>query len=166
MSGLDTPQFTPDDPNADQGATGKQNRGKQAGKKDGRSSQASRQQAGDWFGTMGQLDFDVDFFEKLLARNDHSVEVLRVLGEIVSRKGLLTRAVEIDRRLVELLPADFLARYNFGCSLARAGQAEYAIDELATAIELGYDDLAHMEGDPDLESLRERTDFQTLIDRD
>ncbi|MFM8707326.1 MAG: hypothetical protein ACKOHK_04385, partial [Planctomycetia bacterium] len=66
----------------------------------------------DWFGGLSQLDFDIDFFEGLLARNGESIEVLRVLAELVSQKGLVKRAVELDRRLVTLLPNDFLARYN------------------------------------------------------
>ena len=67
-----------------------------------------------WFGSLGQLDFDIDFFEKLLARNGDSVEVLRTLGELVSRKGDVKRAVEIDLQLVDRLPKDFLARYKIG----------------------------------------------------
>jgi len=63
----------------------------------------------DWFGKLNQLDFDIDFFEKLLARNGDSVEVLRTLGELVSKKGDVQRSLEIDRRLVERLPDDFLA---------------------------------------------------------
>ena len=91
------------------------------------------------------------------------MEVLRVLAELVSRKGLLDRAVELDRQLVVLLPNDFLARYNLACSLARAGRPDEAIDSLSRAILLGYDDLAHMEADPDLESLRNHPDFQALL---
>jgi hypothetical protein len=71
--------------------------------------------------------------------------------------------VALDRRLVELLPDDFLARYNLACSLARAGQSDEAIDSLSRAILLGYDDLAHMESDPDLESLKSHPDFQALL---
>jgi tetratricopeptide (TPR) repeat protein len=118
---------------------------------------------GDWFGRLGQLDFDIDFFERLLARNPGSIEVLRVLAELASRKGLVNRALELDRRLVELLPGDFLARYNLGCSLARAGRPTEAIDALSRAILLGYDDLAHMESDPDLASLREHPEFRELL---
>ena len=65
-----------------------------------------------------------------------------------------------------LLPEDDLARYNLACSLARAGQADEAIDALSRAILLGYDDLAHMEADPDLESLRDHPDFQALLGGD
>ncbi|MFM7135607.1 MAG: TPR end-of-group domain-containing protein, partial [Planctomycetota bacterium] len=71
--------------------------------------------------------------------------------------------VDYDRRLVELQPEDFLARYNLACSLARAGRVDEAIDSLSRAVLLGYDDLDHMESDPDLESLRAHPDFQALL---
>jgi tetratricopeptide (TPR) repeat protein len=148
MSGLDTPHSTPDDPDAGSGKIRGRGRGRPAAA---------------WFGTLGQLDFDIDFFEKLLARAPDSIEVLRVLAELVSKKGLVTRAVELDRRIVARSPDDFLARYNLACSLARAGCADEAIDALSRAILLGYDDLDHMETDPDLESLRTHPDFLALL---
>ena len=89
--------------------------------------------------------------------------MLRILAELVSKKGDLSRAVDYDRRLVELQPEDFLARYNLACSLARAGRLEEAIDSLSRAVLLGYDDLDHMESDPDLESLHAHPDFQALL---
>jgi tetratricopeptide (TPR) repeat protein len=152
MAGRDTPHSAPDDP----GAAGP--RGKSGGR--------GRKKPTDWFGNLGQLDFDIDFFERLLLRKADSVEVLRILAELVSRKGLLKRAVELDHRLVGLMPDDFLARYNLACSLARAGRSDEAIDALSRAILLGYDDLTHMETDPDLESLRDHPDFRALLDTD
>ena len=71
--------------------------------------------------------------------------------------------MDLDRRLVDLLPEDFLARYNLACSLARAGRSDDAIDALSRAILLGYDDLDHMESDPDLESIRKHPDFLALL---
>ena len=118
-----------------------------------------------WFGRLNQLDFDIDFFERILARNPDSIDVLRVLGELASRRGLNERALELDRRLVALLPDDFLARYNLACSLAMAGHPEEAIVALTEAFRLGYDDVAHMEVDPDLASLRERPEFRALVGR-
>lgn len=153
MAGIDKPQSTPDDPNAGAGKP----RGRKAR---GQSSPAA---AAAWFGTLGQLDFDIDFFERVLARKPASIEVLRILAELVSKKGLVGRAVELDRTLVELLPEDFLARYNLACSFARAGRSDDAIDALSRAILLGYDDLDHMESDPDLESIRKHPDFLALL---
>ena len=118
-----------------------------------------------WFGTMSQLDFDIEFFEQLLSRNEAAVEVLRILAELVSKKGQVKRAVELDRRLTNLLPHDPLARYNLACSLARAGRPKEAIDTLSRAILLGYDDLAHLEVDPDLDSLRDDPEFLELLDQ-
>jgi tetratricopeptide (TPR) repeat protein len=147
MTGRDTPA---DDSDATAGGTVR-----------GRSPQPAAHE--DWFGSLNQLDFDIDFFEGLLARNGDSVEVLRVLAELVSQKGLVKRAVDLDRRLVDVLPNDFLARYNLACSLARAGRPDEAIDALSRAILLGYDDLAHLEVDPDLDSLREHPEFRELL---
>ncbi|MFM7205704.1 MAG: TPR end-of-group domain-containing protein [Planctomycetaceae bacterium] len=148
MTPRDTSHPTPDEPEAGSGRSTGRGRGRQPVA---------------WFGTLGQLDFDIDFFEKLLARSPESIEVLRVLAELVSRKGLVTRAVDLDRRLVAILPEDVLARYNLACSLARAGRADEAIDALSRAILLGYDDLEHMESDPDLESLHGHPDFLALL---
>lgn len=155
MAGRDTPQSGPEDSDAAGGAlpAGKPAVGR--GRKRGPSTA--------WFGTLSQLDFDIDFFERLLARKANAVDVLRLLAELVSKRGLVNRAVELDRRLVELLPEDSLARYNLACSLARAGHADEAIDSLSRAILLGYDDLTHMESDPDLESLKDHPDFQALL---
>ena len=119
-----------------------------------------------WFGRLNQLDFDIDFYEKLLTKNGESLEVLRILAELVSKKGVMSRAIELDRKIVELLPEDFLARYNLACSLARAGKSDEAIDSLSQSILLGYDDLAHMDVDPDLDSIRDLPDFQALLGRD
>ncbi len=119
-----------------------------------------------WFGRLNQLDFDIDFFERLLSRNGDSLDVLRLLAELVSKKGLVERAAELDAKVVELLPEDCLARYNLACSLARAGRPDEAIDSLSKAILLGYDDLAHMDVDPDLDSLRDLPEFRALLGRD
>ena len=118
-----------------------------------------------WFGELDELDFEIDFFEQILRRQPNYLNVLRVIGELLSRKGLYDRTLEIDRRLVSLRPSDGIARYNLACSLARQGYPLIAVEELSNALELGYDDFAHLEVDPDLDSLRELPEFLSLIRR-
>ena len=160
---LSAPADTPgaDDPAGD-AASGQPRRSKRRPAPPAGGSQASPLP---WFGRLSQLDFDIDFFERILARSPDSIDVLRVLGELASRRGLHERALELDRRLVARLPVDFLARYNLACSLALAGRADEAILCLGEAFRLGYDDVAHMEVDPDLASIRERPEFRALVGR-
>ena len=158
---MSAPADTPgaDDPAGD-AASGQPRRSKRRSAPLAGSSKASSLP---WFGRLSQLDFDIDFFERILARSPDSIDVLRVLGELASRRGLHERALELDRRLVARLPADFLARYNLACSLA--GRADEAILCLGEAFRLGYDDVAHMEVDSDLASIRERPEFRALVGR-
>jgi tetratricopeptide (TPR) repeat protein len=116
-----------------------------------------------WFGDLGQVDFEVDFYERILARHPNYVIVLRSLGELLARKGEYSRSLEIDRRLVTLVPHDCVASYNLACSLAMQGAARQAIEELGRAMEYGYDDFGHLEVDPDLESLRKLPAYQELL---
>ena len=145
-----------DDPPGGEGSAGASGSGRRA------TRPADRPR---WFGNLAQFDFDIEFYENILARSPDRIEVLRLLGELVSRKGLHARALELDRRLVALLPEEAAARYNLACSLALSGRDDEAIDCLVESVRLGYDDVAHMEVDPDLASLRGRPEFRALLGR-
>jgi tetratricopeptide (TPR) repeat protein len=111
----------------------------------------------------GQLDFDIAFYDRILQRDPNYVDVLRCQGELLSRKGLHERALVIDRRLAELLPTDFVIRYNLACSLAVGGHRREAIAALRAALEHGYDDFEYLENDGDLDSLREDPAYVALM---
>lgn len=121
--------------------------------------------AADWFGELSQVDFEIDFFGRLLQRNCNNVSVLRNLGELLACKGLYHRSLEIDRRLVELVPHDCIAHYNLACSLARQGEIDSAIEQLELSIDAGYDDFGHLELDSDLDGLRSHPRFLALLRR-
>ncbi|MBI1902546.1 MAG: hypothetical protein HYS13_15705 [Planctomycetia bacterium] len=110
-----------------------------------------------------QIDFDIEFFDHVLARAPHHAEVLRIQGELLSRRGLTARAVLVDRRLVEICPADAQARYNLACSLALEGHSADALAELGRAIKLGYADRVHLEHDPDLQSLHALPEYKRFV---
>jgi tetratricopeptide (TPR) repeat protein len=110
-----------------------------------------------------QLDFDIAFYGHILERAALYVDVLRCQGELLTRKGLHQQALQIDRRLVELLPDDEVVHYNLACSLALAGDTPDALNALRSALERGYDDFDYLLADADLNSLREEPEYQALL---
>ncbi|MBI3469505.1 MAG: hypothetical protein HY000_41415 [Planctomycetes bacterium] len=110
-----------------------------------------------------QLDFDIAFFDRVLARNPADVHILRRQAESLACKGEYVRALELDRRLVSLLPHDCVARYNLACSLALGEYRGEAIDQLRRALEQGYDDFEYLAHDTDLKNLREEPAYQALL---
>lgn len=110
-----------------------------------------------------QIDFDIDFFDRVLARSPAYVDVLRCQGELLSHKGEHERALAIDRRLAELRPDDCIVRYNLACSLANSGHKREALDELRRALERGYDVFDFLECDPDLDAIRSEPGYRQLM---
>ncbi|MEM7518238.1 MAG: hypothetical protein AAF368_15110, partial [Planctomycetota bacterium] len=91
------------------------------------------------FAALGQ-DFLIDILEAETSRHPDNVDALAELGHLYTRAGRNEDGLEVDRRLVRLLPHDATARYNLGCSLALLGEVDAALDELEAAAELGYVD--------------------------
>lgn len=110
-----------------------------------------------------QLDFDIEFFGSILLRAPDNLDVLRLQGELLNRRGLHAQALTVDRKLAELLPEDGVVHYNLACSLARNDLPAEAVAELRRAFERGYDDFEHLELDADLELLRTDERYQSLV---
>lgn len=112
-----------------------------------------------------QDEFDFEFFRDVLKRSEANSDVMRRQAELFARRGDYSEALLLDQKLVERFPQDHVARYNLACSLAMTGQVKQAISALSQAIELGYDDFAHIEADSDLDALRDQSSFQELLRR-
>jgi tetratricopeptide (TPR) repeat protein len=112
-----------------------------------------------------QLDFELDFFERILERNPDYVDVLRAHANNLTAKGLYTRGLAADRRLIRLRPNDPDAHYNLACSFSLLRLNDAAIASLDSSLKLGYRDLEHMLGDPDLEHVRKDARFVGLLGR-
>ncbi len=111
----------------------------------------------------GHLEFEIGFFDRVLRRSPDYVDVLRCQGELLSRIQRHADALKIDRRLATLCPDDSVIRYNLACSLAMEQLPDEAIRELQNAFERGYDDLEHLAVDSDIDTLRDRPEFQALL---
>ena len=53
--------------------------------------------------------------------------------------------------------------YNLACAQAVAGWPRKALESLQKAVAAGWNDLAQMQKDPDLERLRKEKEFQELV---
>ena len=110
-----------------------------------------------------QIDFEIDFFERILSRDPNYTDVLLQLGELFSRKRWHRRALQVDQRLAQLHPRDPFVLYNLGCSYAVLNRSSEAIAALRSAIQSGYADFEHMRDDHDLDSLRPNPEFIRLL---
>lgn len=112
-----------------------------------------------------QLDFEVEFLGRILERDPFYADALRVHANNLAAKGLYGRALQMDRRLVRLLPDRAIPWYNLACSYAVLGMADPAIAALQRSLELGYRHHDHVRRDPDLKSLRHDPRFIRLLRR-
>lgn len=110
-----------------------------------------------------QLDFELDFYSRVLTGAPRFAEVLRAQASNLTTKGRLQDGLAIDKQLVAARPADPTAHYNLACRYALLSQPDLAFGSLRRAVELGYRDFRFMEEDHDLESIRKDPRFRQLL---
>ncbi|OGX23699.1 MAG: hypothetical protein A3J51_06375 [Omnitrophica WOR_2 bacterium RIFCSPHIGHO2_02_FULL_45_21] len=108
-------------------------------------------------------DFEISFFEKLLARRPSFIQALIALGSAYTQKGDYEKGLAVDLRLSQLRRDDPTVHYNLACSYSLLGRIDQAFLSLSKAIELGYEDFDYLRRDPDLENLKEDKRFQHLL---
>jgi len=107
--------------------------------------------------------FEIGFYESVLRREPDYADVVELLGGLYTKAGRVADGLDMDNRLVRMRPASALARYNLACSLALAGRKAEALEALARAIALGYDDAAWLAKDADLACLKDEPAFLALL---
>jgi tetratricopeptide (TPR) repeat protein len=112
-----------------------------------------------------QIDFEIDFLSRVLERDPFYVDALRVQANNLAAKGQFARALQIDRRLVRLVPDNAIEWYNLACSYTVLGMVEPAFSALQRSLELGYSFIARLRRDPDLKVLRRDPRFARLLRR-
>ncbi len=113
--------------------------------------------------SLGRRDFELEFFLGILRRIPDYVDVLRIVGNLLSLKGRFAEGMLVDKRLVQLRPTDPLAHYNLACSYVLLKKTDQAINTLRRALELGYRDFRYLKEDQDLASLRQDPRFRLLL---
>ena len=106
-----------------------------------------------------QDEFEVEFYESILAGHPAYPEVLSRLGQLLTNLGQHQRALAIDRTHAQIRPTNSVVLYNLACSQSLCGNLEEALDTLKVAVDHGYDDLEHLGADPDLYPLHDYPPF-------
>jgi tetratricopeptide (TPR) repeat protein len=109
------------------------------------------------------LTFDIQFFETILSKHAAYDDVIEILGGLYTKAGRIDDGLKMDRKLVKLHPENPTAHYNLACSFALVNKPKDAVESLTLAIELGYRDVEWLAQDPDLESLKQDSDFVALV---
>jgi tetratricopeptide (TPR) repeat protein len=110
-----------------------------------------------------QLDFELDFYAKLIAGVPDFADVLRAQACNLTMKGRLQDGLVVDEKLVAVRPTDPTAHYNLACRYALLKQRDKALTALRKAVDLGYRDFAFMQEDHDLDSIRKDPRFRKLM---
>lgn len=119
--------------------------------------------------TLGLLKTDdqfmIWFLEGIIDKYPSYVECLMLLGNEYTANGMYEKGLKVDLKLARLKPDDPLVHYNLACSFTLLGNFNQALVSLGKAVDLGYNDLNHLENDSDLDNLRDEEEYKTLIDR-
>jgi len=107
---------------------------------------------------------ELEFLQRITARLPEDTEVLRALADLYTRTGATDEGLRVDERLSHLCSEDPLVWYNLACSFALSERKDDALDALARAMELGYDDYEWMKKDTDLSLLRGDPRFESMLD--
>lgn len=110
-----------------------------------------------------QLDFELEFFGRVLAAVPDFADALRAQACNLTLKGRMQDGLTIDEQLVTVRPTDPTAHYNLACRYAILKQRDKAITTLRKAVELGYRDFEFMKEDHDLDSIRKDPRFRKLL---
>ncbi|MFH0839384.1 MAG: tetratricopeptide repeat protein, partial [Candidatus Omnitrophota bacterium] len=110
-----------------------------------------------------QLDFEIEFFEKLLKEKPDFIEVLMPLADAYTKRGHYEKGLAIDKKLSELKPDDPVVWYNLSCSLSLLNKTDKSLEAMKQALAHGYNDMEYLLSDPDLASLRETPGFKELL---
>jgi hypothetical protein len=69
----------------------------------------------------------------------------------------------VDKKVVNLLPENPVARYNLACDYSLLKMLDEAFIELELACLVGYDDFDYLAQDPDLANLRQDPRYQQIL---
>ena len=111
------------------------------------------------------VDFEIIFYNGLIAKNPNFVAALVALGDLYTKVGLYKEGLAVDEKLVQLKPDDPIILYNLSCSYSLLNEIDKAFRAFKKALHCGYSDFDHLEQDEDLSNLRKDRRFRKYLVR-
>jgi len=111
------------------------------------------------------IDFEITFYNGLIAKNPKFAEALIALGDLYTKAGMYKEGLAVDEQLVQLRPNDPIVLYNLACSYSLLKKIDMAYRAFKKAINCGYSDFDYLERDDDLLNLRRDRRFQQFLTR-
>jgi tetratricopeptide (TPR) repeat protein len=109
------------------------------------------------------FEFEIGLSKAILKVDPTHIEALQMLGHALTHARRHREALEVDKKLVKLLPREPIAFYNLACSYSNLRRPGEALRALRRALQLGYRDFESMLKDPDLKNLRKDPRFWMMI---
>jgi tetratricopeptide (TPR) repeat protein len=111
------------------------------------------------------LDFEIAFYEGLIAKKPDFIEALQALGDAYTKKGLFEKGLAIDEYLSQLQPDNPYVFYNLACSYSLLNQTDKAFRSIKRAIKYGYRNFDYLKEDKDLANLKNDNRFLRYFSR-
>lgn len=105
-----------------------------------------------------------DIVQKRLELNPDDVRAVYLGASALLELGKTEEAVEWTKRATAMEPNDPAVLYNCACLYAKLNQTETSINLLKDAINCGFSHREWIENDQDLSSIRQRPEYQALLD--
>ncbi|WP_397569082.1 tetratricopeptide repeat protein [Schlesneria sp. T3-172] len=90
---------------------------------------------------------------------------MQLRGMLLARMGHQDEALRLMHEAVKLAPFSGVARYNLACIYAKNGKGDESLAALKESIERGFAQVGIAAKDPDFNSIRDRADFQELMEK-
>jgi tetratricopeptide (TPR) repeat protein len=106
-----------------------------------------------------ELGGSLALFERVRQIDPFYVRSAELYSAIIIKTDDLSRAIKLNRKLLDSLPDNPTIRFNLACSYALNNQPEKAMYHLIVLARYDWPDLAHYMIDPDLNSLHQDERF-------
>ena len=117
---------------------------------------------------MGSEEFGkaIELLEQVVkSEPDNSMAWFR-LGYCLHMDGQLDRAIKVHQKAAEFdTDTGLIAAYNLACAYSLKKETDLAIEALEKAIEKGFDDVNQIEGDSDMDAIRDDERFKKLMEK-